>query len=380
MSPHITAAFASEELYNVQAFGLSKALARERVSVRIFTIKKSGDPSERLLESCGGKVGVEYLRMVPTPISRPLMSPRIVEELRGGSYDVVQISEDTTPTSVLLGLFRGRVDARYAVYQGVYRTSGNSLARIYSHAVDTAFLRMMNHAVDAVVAKTRAAQEYMISRGYRNVTVVPVGVDTDHFKPLVKHECRSKLGLRDDDEVLLYVGKITAPRDLGTCIMALSRLRRSHSRMKLLVVGEGPYMSDILSLANSFNVSDRLRFLGSVKNKDMPAVYGSADVTLLPMRSDAVFTYGMVIPESLACGTPVVSVPVPAAVDHIVPDLNGAIVPFEDAGALADVLGRFFTSEGLLERMSSDSRLYCCRELDWSIIARRLLSIYRQFN
>ena len=116
--------------------------------------------------------------------------------------------------------------------------------------------------------------------------------------------------------------------------------------------------------------------MGRVSNDILPTVYGASDVTLLPMKRDTLFIFGMVIPESLACGVPVVSAPVPAAVDHIHEGVSGKVVDFEDPELLANAIEVLLDSDENYASISRRCREYCLESLDWEILAERYVSAY----
>lgn len=376
VSPSITTDFVSESYYNVQAFGLSRELAKCGHSVRIFTIGKRPSVRQMPVENGTGDISIEYVRATLNIPRRQLMSPTVLGELRKGGFDVVQVSEDNSITSLMVGLRKQGIGSKLVVYQGLYGVPRNMFAKTYSRIYDTLPLRIMRGNVDCVIAKTSSAESYMRSRGYRQVVTIPVGVDAGVFRPLDKADCRARLGIDANDRVILYVGRILPHRDLETCILALKKAARCIDNLRLLLVGDGNHLPSILSLASSLGVADRIRVLGNVRNDDLPAVYSAADLTVLPMKRTSVFIFGMVIPESFGCGTPVISAPVPAAIDHIVEGQTGYVFPFENPDVMAEAILKSISQDENRRRMSMSARRYCCEHLDWSALVPRFLSAY----
>lgn len=377
VSPYITSDFVSESYYNVQAFGLARAIAEKGANVRIFTVRKEEDPSRRVLDGGTGSISVRYMHGNIRMRRRPLMNPSLVKELRNGCYDVVQATEDSSPTSLMLGTFMNFIRSKFVLYQGLYRIPNGVLARAYSELCDAFFSGAMVRSVDAVIAKTTAAAEYMSRRGYRNVSTIPVGIDTSTFRPMERNDCRKVLNLDEDSIVLLYVGSIVPSRDVETCVESLVKLREDGVKSKLLLVGTGLHLNEIMELARLRGVSEHVHSIGRIRNKELPIVYNAANVTLLPMKRHALFIFGMVILESLACGVPVVSVPVPAARDHVRDGQNGYLASYEDSDSMADRILRIVTSDESMRKMSHSARRYCEDSLDWRVLADRYMSVYR---
>ena len=84
----------------------------------------------------------------------------------------------------------------------------------------------------------------------------------------------------------------------------------------------------------------------------------------------------MIIAESLSCGVPVISAPVPAAIDHITEGFNGAVVPFEDHESISDAVEGILQSNDLLKELSENAREYASRNLGWQILAERYRKVY----
>ena len=89
-----------------------------------------------------------------------------------------------------------------------------------------------------------------------------------------------------------------------------------------------------------------VRMLGFVNQSELPGIYASADVLVVP--SDFRETWGLVVNEAMACGTPaVVSVAVGCAPDLIMEGLTGAIFPCGPGGAASDLRGHPAIAAGI---------------------------------
>ena len=90
-----------------------------------------------------------------------------------------------------------------------------------------------------------------------------------------------------------------------------------------LIGGDGPASAEhrrIVDLARELGIADRVRFLGTVPHHAMPRHYREADAVVVASRYES---FGLVILESMASGTPVASTPVGIAPDLIQPGVNG---------------------------------------------------------
>ena len=104
---------------------------------------------------------------------------------------------------------------------------------------------------------------------------------------------------RSGDKVALYVGRVSREKNLEAFCRLLMPARK-------VVVGDGPQLEEY---RRSF---PDVQFVGAVDHGSLPEYYGRADVFVFPSKTD---TYGLVMLEALACGTPVAAYPVNGAMD-----------------------------------------------------------------
>ena len=140
------------------------------------------------------------------------------------------------------------------------------------------------------------------------ITLHYTGVDHQLFRPLDRADCRAKLGLPLDRPVLACVGALIARKGQRFAIEALALLPDA----VLVLAGSGPDEAALRALAASLGLAPRVRFLGSVPHADLPAVLSAADVFVLPTASEGLANAWV---EALACGTPVVTTPIPGALE-----------------------------------------------------------------
>ena len=142
------------------------------------------------------------------------------------------------------------------------------------------------------------------------IEVVGLGVDHELFRPLDQASSRNELGIQRGAFVLLYVGGMDTYHDLGPVIDALARI--SVPLLELHLVGDGEFRGKYEARAKAARVP--IRFHGQVSHEKVPEFIAAADLCLAPYRvaafpNEAVSFSTLKIPEYMACGRPVVSVP-----------------------------------------------------------------------
>lgn len=153
---------------------------------------------------------------------------------------------------------------------------------------------------------------------------------------------------------VLFVGRLVNSKRPLDVVQAVSRLAAAGQPVELVVAGAGELQGRMEEAVRAGGVD--ARFLGFVNQSQLPSVYASSDVVVLP--STAVETWGLVVNEAMACGVPaVVSDAVGCGPDLIEPGVTGAVAPLDDVPALATAISSVLaldigmTRRALAERM-----------------------------
>jgi glycosyltransferase involved in cell wall biosynthesis len=158
-----------------------------------------------------------------------------------------------------------------------------------------AILRWFHGPAAACLVGTPHLKRLLEERGFRNVEIWPKGVDTGLFTPAKRDVLGYPL------PVFLYVGRIAVEKN----IEAFLKLDLPGTK---ILIGGGPSLEK-LRLAYKDAV-----FLGPKVGLELARYYASADVFVFPSRTD---TFGLVLLEALASGTPVAAYPVTGPLDVI---------------------------------------------------------------
>ena len=260
---------------------------------------------ERVAEQLTARgIAVSYLtpadfRTVPMPgyseIALSLTGPRAVyRRIEAAGAEAIHVA-----TEGPLGLLARRWCIKNRVaFSTAYHTQFPEYVRArvpVPLAVSYAFLRWFHRPAAACLVGTPYLQSLLEQRGFTNIALWPKGVDTQLFHP----------AKRDDVNlprpIFLYVGRVAVEKN----IEAFLELDLPGTK---LVVGGGPSLDHLRS------VYPRTTFLGPRFDEDLARLYASADVFVFPSRTD---TFGLVLLEALASGTPVAAFPVTGPIDVI---------------------------------------------------------------
>jgi glycosyltransferase involved in cell wall biosynthesis len=152
-------------------------------------------------------------------------------------------------------------------------------------------------------------------------------------RPDERAAARQALGLRPDDWIVLFVGKVEANKRTVDLVRAVSQLG---SRASLLVAGSGELLDECRAEAERLGA--RVAWAGFLNQGAMGRAYGVADCLAMPSQGE---TWGLAVSEAMAAGLPgVVSDRVGCAPDLIVPGSTGEVFPVGDVEALAAAIER----------------------------------------
>jgi len=176
---------------------------------------------------------------------------------------------------------------------------GSDVSLLPNFALPRRMILGAARGADGIIAVSQALKDRLVALGVpqERVTVLRNGVDLDLFRPDARRAAPPQV---QPGPILLSVGELIARKGHDLVIAALPLL----PRCTLLIAGEGPERSRLTALAARLNVSDRVRFLGSVPHDKLPKLYAASNALILASSREG---WPNVLLEAMACGTPVVA-------------------------------------------------------------------------
>jgi glycosyltransferase involved in cell wall biosynthesis len=203
------------------------------------------------------------------------------------------------------------------------------------------------------------------------IEVLAPGVDVERFTPGDEAAARTSLGL-PDGRVALCVRRLVPRMGLEALLDAWASLDPSGTD-RLVLAGEGPLRAALEARARSLGVARTVTFLGLVSDRELVDAYRAADVTVVPSLS--LEGFGLVVLESLACGTPVVGTDAGGLAEALEVTRQRSAVPAGDVDALAGAL-----RDAVVHPPTREERVACrlvAEEHAWPLVAHRHEALYR---
>ncbi len=159
----------------------------------------------------------------------------------------------------------------------------------------------------AAIAGNREAAEVLRKKGFeKDIFEIPqFGVDPDRFKKMDDAGSRERVGIKQDDFVIGYMGRLVKEKGIDNLLDALANLSVN---VKLLLIGSGPYKSKILERANHPGIKGRVMMIDQVPSLDVPRYMNCMDCLVLPSRTKSNWKeqFGRVLIEAMACEVAVI--------------------------------------------------------------------------
>lgn len=220
-------------------------------------------------------------------------------------------------------------------------------------------------------------EELQVDGRRSSIHVVPLGADPRVFHPRVD---RSEVGTRyrlGGRRWLLSVARLTAHKGIDAGIRALAALQSSYPDLGYLVVGSGDYLSTLEDLSRKLGVSDRVRFLTSVPDRELPAIYASAEVYigLSRLMDQRVEGFGISLVEASASGVPVLAARTGGIPDAVRHDETGLLVDAERDDQAVAAVRRLLDDRDLSARLGAAGRRAVETYYNWDRVAADLMRL-----
>lgn len=170
----------------------------------------------------------------------------------------------------------------------------------------------------SIVVINEALKDYIISFGADPLIteVISGGIDHNRFNPTKfdRKSIRREFGFDDADLVLFFMGWIYEFSGMDRVVIELSKFKKkSASKIKVLIVGEGDYYHKLKALINNYHMEDRVIMTGKRPYEDIPGLIAASDICLLPAIDNEIMRHIVPIKmyEYLAMQKPVISTELP---------------------------------------------------------------------
>ncbi|EKU17077.1 glycosyl transferases group 1 family protein [Streptococcus intermedius BA1] len=203
--------------------------------------------------------------------------------------------------------------------------------------------------------------------------VIPTGIELAKFErpELTKEnvaDLREKLGISNQEIMLLSLSRVSYEKNIQAVLAALPKVLEENPNVKLVVAGDGPYLSDLKAQAKRLNITDMVIFTGMIAPSETALYYKAADFFISASTSE---TQGLTYLESLASGTPIIAHGNPY-LDNVINDKMFGTLYYEERDLAGAILEAVIATPDLDEK-SLATKLY---EISAENFGRRVYEFY----
>ncbi len=199
-----------------------------------------------------------------------------------------------------------------------------------------------------------------------NIDVIPDGLDLGRFAPTPREACPKTVRV-------LTIGRLIPRKGFQFLIRALPQIvENAAHNFEIEIVGDGPYLGELVKLAENLGVTSHIHFAGSVPYSELPQKYRHADIFILPSLAEGM---PLVVLEAMGTGLPIVASRVQGIDELVEEGVNGELFDPGDVEGLARCLVKLINAgeERIQMGKSSVERV---KPYDWKHIAYAYLALY----
>ncbi len=227
-------------------------------------------------------------------------------------------------------------------------------------------------SVDRIISVSEAVREEMGAYGIDKSKITPIhnGVDTSVFR-------RTKPKFRDEypqfERIVLYLGRMIEQKGLPYLLEAAERIHQKRPEVGFLMVGKGKKKEQLMKTVRKRGMDDYVVFPGFIDEKELPALYSSADLYVLPSLWEVL---PISLLEALSVGLPLVSTDAGGNAEIVMDGVNGYVIWKKDSAALQKRILDLLSNDKKREEMGRMSREIALKKFDWDIIAEKTERFY----
>ncbi|MCK5387761.1 MAG: glycosyltransferase [Candidatus Izimaplasma sp.] len=232
-------------------------------------------------------------------------------------------------------------------------------------------------SADEVIFPTMKVKNAFDGYGYEKSShIIPTGIYLDKFrrqnyKKAYYNEARKKLGIKENDFVLLFLGRMSREKSVEALLKEFKKISKSRDDVKLLLVGGGPDLNFFKDFAGELGISNKVICTGMVPPFDVALYYHVAD---LFVNFSVTETQGLTYIEALASGVPLL-----VKYDD---NLDGVIKAGENGYSFTDDLdfgplfNKLYNDKELFNKITKNSSKACIERFSAENYALNVLDIY----
>ncbi len=364
---------------------LAEGLIEEGHEVFIITPKYKGykvyDKDYDYIKRVSGgivlpKKGVRFLKYIP-------FVGRYVRKLKKLNLDIIHFhTELSTGKLAIKARRRLGIPLVYTVhtmYEEYLHFVSKKLAKTFRKPMMRIVKRIMRKHIlnsNEIIVPSQKIKDLMLSYNInREYNIVPTGIHLDVFKEESHKKedvlnLRKELGLKEDDFVCLFVGRVSLEKGIDKLIDGFKEINKDD--IKFVIIGGGPHFKDIKERVEKEGLKDKIIFTGIVPWEDIGLYYQLGDVFLNASISE---TQGLTYIEALASGQPLI-VKYDKVLENVVIDGENGLF-FHEVPELTENILKLYNDKELYNKIKANT-LKSVLKYEDKVFVKNVLEVYKK--
>ena len=261
------------------------------------------------------------------------------------------------------------------------------------HGAETPLLKKSKLILKKTISSLNKSQSVIVNSDYTKNEYKKLGVKEDKMTTInpppnfVQHtqdkELLEKFRRKftsDDSKIILFVGRLVERKGVEYLIKAVPKIKTS--QVHVIIAGGGWLMDDLKELVFSLELNNKVTFFGPPTNEQLGYLHDISDVFVVPSIVDSMGEtegLGLVIPEAMESGLPVIATAVGGIIDVVKNDENGILIKQKDSNAIAEAVDKIFSNKEFADKLVSNSKKTVSEFLP-SLIAKKHLEIFQKIK
>ncbi|MEM2117769.1 MAG: glycosyltransferase family 4 protein [Candidatus Bathyarchaeia archaeon] len=300
----------------------------------------------------------------------------------GCNYDVVCVHDWLSSIAGIIIKNETKVPVTFHVHSTEWGRAGGTGSEVVSY-LEWATAQK----ADKIITVSHAMQEDLVRHGWPNskISVVWNGVDPERYnprncKPEEVDAIRGRYGIKPDEKMLLFLGRLTWVKGVGNLVQAMPTVLEEHPKTKLVILGKGEQQNDIIETAKRLGISDKVACkFEFVPEKERILHYAASDVCIFPSTYEP---FGIVSLEAMSMAKPLIvgAQGVVGFREQVVssgPDQNGVHVNGGNAADIAWGIKQVLCDTERAKWWGENGRKRVLQYFTWRKAAEQTLHLYQ---
>lgn len=243
-----------------------------------------------------------------------------------------------------------------------------------SHLYKKTVAKFVFKNANSIIAQTNDMKLEIQKVSNRDVFVIPNGSEPEKFVGLRKKNCRKELGIKNNEKIILFIGRLIVIKCVDDLINAAKEVVLKEKDVRLYIVGEGNEKEKLIKLVKNESLEDCVKFMGKVPNEIIPKYIIASDIFALVSYTEG---YPMVFSEVLPSGLPIVTSNVRGIPEIIENGRNGLVVEPHNIHQIAKAILLLLKDEQLRQKIYKNN-IEKGKVNSWENVIKRLEKVYME--